>query len=108
MVLVLPKYNFVISHCVSTLFHIPTSSSEPTKSFTAKEQITISPNPATNYITVSAPMAIAKIEITNMVGQKLISQTPNNRSVDLDISNLVPGIYILKINDSYIKKFVKE
>ena len=74
----------------------------------SKEQITISPNPAKNVISISSPVAIEKIEITNMVGQKLISQTPNNNSINLDIHDLTPGIYILRINDNCIKRFVKE
>lgn len=46
---------------------------------------------------------IDKVFITNSVGQMLISKDysniVNNDNVDLDISNLIPGLYFIEISD---------
>ena len=46
---------------------------------------------------------IDKVFITNSVGQTLISKDysniVNNDNVDLDISNLIPGLYFIEISD---------
>jgi hypothetical protein len=84
-------------------------------------EISISPNPASNYITIRIPtekQSIASlqkdIQIFNIFGEKT---TPSNLSglphllakegiVKIDVSYLVPGIYFIKVGDRF-EKFVK-
>ncbi len=56
------------------------------------------PNPADNTINVSSQNKINKIEIYNILGVKLSSETINNTKATLDVSNLKSGNYILKLH----------
>ncbi len=61
--------------------------------FIAQNQTQIYPNPAQNEIHLASKLAIEKVEIYSMTGQKLI--TSNAKSIP--ISQLNKGIYIVKI-----------
>lgn len=74
----------------------------------SKNNISISPNPASNVITINADEKIGHVEIFNMVGQKVFSQQYNSDNVSLDISGFAKGVYIIKVNDSYMQKLGKE
>jgi hypothetical protein len=56
----------------------------------------IYPNPATNYIIVTAP-AQSSISIMSMDGKMLVQQSLQNQNVD--ISSLPEGIYMVRIAD---------
>ena len=67
------------------------------------------PNPATDMIYFSASKNIDKIEIYNLVGQRVESRILNNNQVN--VSKLSKGIYIMKAfigNAVGTYKFVKE
>lgn len=69
------------------------------------------PNPATDYINLSASKNIDKIEIYNVVGQQVESRVLNSNNNRVNVSNLSKGIYIMKafIEDAIgTYKFVKE
>lgn len=59
-------------------------------------KIQMYPNPANSNLTINSKEAIDKISICNLLGQEVISRTPNNVSVSLDISNLQIGVYVVK------------
>ncbi len=73
----------------------------------------IAPNPAGSYILVSGKNPIYQIDIINVYGTvfKTFSFT-GNMEVQLDMADLQPGIYLLKItavdNISFIQKIVKK
>lgn len=70
-----------------------------------------SPNPATDYINLSASKNINKIEIYNVVGQLVESRVLNSNNNRVNVSNLSKGIYIMKafIEDAVgTYKFVKQ
>ena len=72
------------------------------------EGISIYPNPARNQISI-AGIAEAQIEICNPLGQVLM-QAKINGIEPVDISELQPGIYFIRSNDSgkvYLK-FIKQ
>jgi WD40 repeat protein len=89
---------------------------------TNKTYFSISPNPASDYIFVShAVLDAASIEIYNIFGEKNPSQTlpveegtgivlPNGKDIGgvfkIDVSNLVPGVYFIRIGDRF-EKFIK-
>lgn len=64
--------------------------------------IKLYPNPVTEgYFTINANIQIRKVEISNILGQLVLSEElePSN-SVRLDINNLETGIYLIKITFS--------
>ena len=69
----------------------------------------ISPNPATNNITLTSDAEIRKVEIINLAGQ-LVKTIEGNIST-ISISELCNGLYFVKCETSKgtsVKKFVKE
>jgi hypothetical protein len=58
------------------------------------------PNPFTNQLTIEANESIFKIEIYNLLGQKVKSFEINNPSeitIDIELSELAQGNYIAKV-----------
>ena len=76
-----------------------------------KNEIMVYPNPAANQLSViSYPVLADKIEIYDLVGKNVFSQTSNFKSqFSVDISQLKPGIYFVKVtagNENVFKKIV--
>jgi len=55
-----------------------------------------SPNPAKDYIKLSASKTIDKIEIYNILGQQVKNLSLNKTQSNVDVSSLSKGIYIVK------------
>jgi hypothetical protein len=78
------------------------------------ENITIYPNPTTGeLIIVSGEIKISKIEVLDIVGKFVLSNQIINTTTQqkINISNLSPGIYFVKITTikgEVVKKVVKE
>ena len=90
-----------------TMVESSTASVEDLKQF----NFSAYPNPASNNLTISASKNIENVEIFNLIGQKVISLTPNTNNKSIDVSNLNSGVYILKATIEGIKgsyKFVKQ
>ena len=73
--------------------------------------LVIAPNPASDFINIALkPSEGSLIEIYNIMGVKILTslvETKNFSSLQkIDVSNLAPGFYFLKIGDR-IEKFVK-
>ena len=72
-------------------------------------EISINPNPATTKLIIgSSYLPITRVVITNLLGQTVFSERCGSNEVDVDISSFPPGIYIVRINNSEVRKFVKE
>lgn len=74
----------------------------------------IYPNPATSNITIasSTNKNVENIKVYSILGKTLINQSANNSSkYELDISNLITGIYFIEVTTEnknvFIKKFSK-
>lgn len=68
----------------------------------------IFPNPATTTLHVAnLPEGIEEIRIVSVTGQIVTSEILFHELKDLNVSNLTPGIYFLKLGN-ITKKFVKE
>ena len=63
----------------------------------AVEGFTFAPNPAQDFITLTAPNTIGRVSLVNVLGQTVITTEINATSSDLDISGLAAGTYILKV-----------
>ena len=70
--------------------------------------ITIFPNPATTSLTITSPQNIIHITITNLIGQTVYTHEYNTPNVQLYVADLPPGIYFVKVNNTEVRKFVKE
>lgn len=65
------------------------------------------PNPTTSNITISSKLAIDKIEVFNLLGEKVMERNETT----LDVKILKTGVYVLKIfakNKVSVKRFIKE
>jgi hypothetical protein len=72
---------------------------------------TIYPNPASTAVTIIANNNFHTVNVTNYLGQTVISQSNTGNSVKLDISNLTNGVYFISIvseNGTNVNKFVKQ
>lgn len=72
------------------------------------KDISIFPNPTTNTITIKGIQQDYKIEVYNIIGQKIIEKniTPDNNTIN--VSHLSNGAYILKLKDyEGAMKFIK-
>ncbi len=89
---------FVITSDLGTVFydnlylHKGTLGTSSFKDSNAK----LFPNPANTNFTVQADAIIEKVEVYNLLGQEVISQTPNSKSVNVSISDLNVGVYVVK------------
>ncbi|HEY9177185.1 MAG TPA: T9SS type A sorting domain-containing protein, partial [Flavipsychrobacter sp.] len=71
--------------------------------------IHLHPNPVEEAVTVSLTDGVRYLEVLNMQGQRIVAQHYDSRptSVTLDISQLPAAIYIVKVNNAYVKRLVK-
>ena len=69
------------------------------------------PNPATTSLTISKEEGTATIIITDVFGKEIKQNQTENKTTDIDISNLQNGIYFITVTDKKslgrsVKKFV--
>lgn len=55
------------------------------------------PNPVTNLLNIDSVSTVDTISIYNLVGQEVMSKSINNKSVNLNVSNLEKGVYVVKM-----------
>ncbi|MDP5001116.1 MAG: T9SS type A sorting domain-containing protein [Flavobacterium sp.] len=64
-------------------------------------------NPSNNYITINATSQIDKVEIFNLLGNKIISQSTNTN--EIEVASLSKGVYLMVVhsgNRKGIKKVI--
>jgi hypothetical protein len=66
------------------------------------------PNPANKQVTIMAGERMRNVAISNMHGQELLRYAPNATSYTVAIDMLPPGIYMVRVNDVWVGKVVKE
>ncbi|MCR5860881.1 T9SS type A sorting domain-containing protein [Flavobacterium sp. J372] len=65
------------------------------------------PNPAQNIFTISNNTIIDKVEVYNLTGQLVKSETINTETAVLKIADLQNGIYMMKVNSGNAEKTIK-
>ena len=66
------------------------------------------PNPTNSNVTVEGK-GIRSVAVWNVVGQVMSEQVyKKTDKVAVDISNLPPGVYMVRVNDAWVGKVVKE
>ncbi len=72
----------------------------------------IFPNPAHDELNIIARNKIGNLTISNLIGQIVLNRTYETETATVNIANLPPGVYTLKVTDNEgrktITKFVKE
>ena len=56
------------------------------------------PNPVVDFVNINFSSKIDSVEIYNVAGQRVVSQKWNAASGTMDMRNLAPGMYIIKLN----------
>jgi hypothetical protein len=90
-----------LSNCITTAF---TGVGDIVNS----KNIKIYPNPVKGKVIITSTERIEKVEISNLLGQKLLTKYNTTTTMQIDMSGFVGGVYIIKVNDSYISRLVKE
>jgi hypothetical protein len=62
----------------------------------------IYPNPAANFVTVSSDYMIGRIEVMNISGQIVLYNIFQAKNARINITNLKPGVYFLKVTTNEI------
>jgi hypothetical protein len=60
----------------------------------------IYPNPFSNTITINSSEVITNVNVYNLQGALIMSEVTNDNTVELDLSTLKSGAYIIKANSS--------
>jgi uncharacterized delta-60 repeat protein len=75
----------------------------------ATDKIVLSPNPASNMVTIKGSAEIETIVLYNQLGMEVINKNANGNSVKINIASFNPGIYTVHIkttNGIVIKKLI--
>ena len=75
------------------------------------EGLVVYPNPANNVLNVEAKSTISSIEIMNVLGQTILSETSTSNKMQVDISALSTGNYFVRItseNNSSVLQILKQ
>ncbi|WP_264521485.1 T9SS type A sorting domain-containing protein [Flavobacterium sp. N1994] len=68
---------------------------------------TFYPNPVKNVLNLSYNQEISNVEVFNLIGQKVRSNTINANDAQIDMSNLSNGAYIVKVTSNNQVKTIK-
>ena len=71
-------------------------------------KIELYPNPASTELTVSSTSKISSITITNLLGQAVFVHEFNSEKAVIDVTAFPVGLYLVRINGTEVKKFVKD
>lgn len=63
----------------------------------AIEGFSFYPNPTNNIVNLKAQAAIEKATVFNMLGQRVVEMSNNTNSMELNVSSLAKGTYIMKV-----------
>ncbi len=66
-----------------------------------KNEIVVRPNPATNFFMVDLGANVeSQVELYNLVGQRIYSQTTSDATVTVNTNNLESGVYMLRVTQN--------
>lgn len=91
-------------HRIRKVNGVPTGISALSKS----SNITIHPNPFSTAVTISCDAIISDIVITDLTGTIVNKAISKTSQLQLDLSNLPPGVYFAHINDNFVTKIIKQ
>jgi len=72
------------------------------------QNVSIYPNPANDKIFIEGKFSSQSIEIIDMNGKLVISRTADSNITEIDITNLTQGVYLVRVSNIAVGKFVKK
>lgn len=63
----------------------------------SKNSVKLYPNPVVDFVNINYSSKIDSVEVYNVAGQKVATQNWNAASGTMDMRNLAPGMYIIKL-----------
>ncbi|MEE1897566.1 choice-of-anchor L domain-containing protein [Flavobacterium rakeshii] len=69
--------------------------------------LTYYPNPVSNILTLSNANTISTVEVYNLLGQKVFANNFSNTEIQIDLSNLETGIYMVKVSSLETQKTIR-
>jgi len=78
------------------------------KELPSQSGISISPSPATDFVTVSGLQGNETLYFYNINGQLLITSKAAGETENIPVSNLPSGIYLLKVDNGQTVKWIKK
>ena len=72
------------------------------------KDIRIYPNPTTGMLNITATEKVERVEVSNLFGQHMLTQTGTGKNMNINMSQLAAGVYIIKVNGIYTERVVKE
>jgi hypothetical protein len=103
-------YIYVDGHATSSGDFILNVNVENTLSITdydAQDLLTYFPNPVKNELTLKAKSSIQNVSVINMLGQEVLSATPNTIESNLDMNALNQGAYFVKVTINDITETIR-
>jgi len=92
--------SFYIDSCLSPLNLSPNLASN------GEDNIVIYPNPATGKVTITSSKEFRSIKVYNLVSELVMEEkTRPSRQLELDVSSLSPGMYMVNV-DGVVRKMV--
>lgn len=73
-----------------------------------KKQFSMYPNPVTTELNIDASHSISSICIYNLLGQIVFSRNMSANKAQVDVSDLPDGVYLVRVNGSEVRRFVKK
>lgn len=68
-----------------------------TTDYQLENQVSVFPNPTSGLLTISCSKEIMAVSVLNLLGQTVLTQTNKTLEVQLDLSSLTDGAYIVKM-----------
>lgn len=93
------------SHSYLAKFSTATNSIQ---SIGERNEWSVYPNPTDGFVYVKSKTNVEKVELFDVTGRKVLTQAGHTNSINIDVHHLTPGIYLLKVNDEYTTKIVKQ
>lgn len=89
------------SNKMGTITFTYTTSTLSTESFNTIKAVKLFPNPSLGNITIANVLHLKTIEIYNILGSKVknIVVSSTNNSLELNLTDLSKGVYLVKLND---------
>ena len=108
----LPDINFLVYSCYvtpGTLYHNGSSClGDGVENYKkTKYSFTVTPNPVAELLTIQGSELINNIEIFRSFGKLLFKKSPEDNYCQVDVSEFNSGVYLVRINNIEVRKFIK-
>ncbi len=71
--------------------------------------VTLLPNPTTGMVTLMTVAPVHTLAIYNLLGQVVLQKSGSGKQQQqVDVSALPPGVYVVRVNDVWTARLVKE